>query len=131
MDWWSNNQTLLQPHWPMCHVYLHISHHFSSQNIFLVSSSFPQVVIGPKVVNVTEASFTAYEGGDFDATSHGTIIGGCSSLVTDGKCFQKIKSFFISNFLLKKLVLDDFHVFLAFFDAKKFKLFLQVCSKLF
>ena len=37
----------------------------------------------------------------------------------------------ISNFLLKKLVLDDFQGFLAFFDAQKLKLFIEVCSKLF
>ena len=37
----------------------------------------------------------------------------------------------ILNFLFKKLVLDDFQVFLAFFDAQKLKLFLEVCSKLF
>ena len=33
-----------------------------------------------------------------------------------------------SNFLLKKLVFYDFQ---GFFDAKKLKLFLEVCSKLF
>ena len=37
----------------------------------------------------------------------------------------------ISNFLLKKLVLDDSQGILAFFDAKKLKFFLEVCSKLF
>ena len=37
----------------------------------------------------------------------------------------------ISNFLLIKLHLDDFQGFLAFFNAKKSKLFLEVCSKLF
>ena len=37
----------------------------------------------------------------------------------------------ISNFLFKKLLLDDFQGFSAFFDAKKLKLFLEVCSKLF
>ena len=122
-------------------MYIFVSHitYFSSQNLFLFSSSFLQVVIGLEVVDAVEASIVARGGGDFDTAAHGTIIGGCSSFVTDGKCFQKIKSFLISlimsflisNFLLKKLVLDDFQCFLAFFDAQKFKLFLEVCSKLF
>ena len=39
--------------------------------------------------------------------------------------------FMILNFLLKKLVLDDFKSFLTFLDVQKLKLFLEICSKLF
>ena len=39
-------------------------------------------------------------------------------------------NFLISNFFLKKHVLDDSQAFLSFFDAQKLKLFFDVCSKL-
>ena len=108
-------------------MYIFISHitYFSSQNLFLFSSSFLQVVIGFEVVDVAEAFVAAHGGGDFDIAAPGIVISSYSLFVTGGKCFQKIKDFLISlimrflisNFLLKKLVLDNFQGFLAFFDT--------------
>ena len=83
----------------------------------------------PPIDNDERDRAAAHGEEEVDVTTYGTAATcSYSSFVTDDKCL-KIETFFdnefmISNFLLKKLGLDDFQGFLAFFDAQKLKRFL-------